>query len=236
MTDTDTYPATPAPTRAVGPNALQRSDRLGAAAGAAFVVCILAGNSMTESVVGSDASASGTAADLAEQAASGVVRAGLALELLGLLLLVVFAVTSAVLGMRRSGVGILPLLVAGAAVLVAAVKLGSAAPYLAALADDGMADEIRHALVATNDAAFVLTWLPYAVLVGSLAVMLFRTGLVGRLLAGVGLALGGLGLAAALAGFSSPADAMPLPFLVSLLWTFAVSVRVSAQRADTSAP
>lgn len=213
-----------------GPTRLRRADRLGAAAGAAFVACILAGNSMTESVVGTDGSPAGTAADLVAQAASGVVRAGLALELVGLLLLVWFAAAVAVVGWRRSGAGTLPLLVAGAGLLVAAVKLGSAAPYLAALAADGLSDEVRHALVETNGAAFVLTWLPYAVLVGSAAVLLLRAGLVGRVLAGAGLGLAGLGAAAALVGFTSPASAVPVPFLLSLLWTLAVSVRVAARR------
>ena len=235
MTRTDPYPATSDLAVDGGPGALRRSDRLGAAAGAVFVACILAGNSMTESVVGSDTSSVGTAADLAAQATSGVVRAGLVLELVGLVLLVVFAVTSAALGWRRTGADVLPGLVAGAGIVVAAVKLGSAAPYIAALTTDGMAAELRHALVQTNDAAFVLTWLPYAVLVGSMAALLFRAGLVGRALAGIGLMLAGLGLLAALAGFSSPATAVPLPFLFSLLWTFAVSVRVAAHRANAAA-
>jgi len=213
-----------------GPAGLRTADRLGGAAGAAFVACILAGNSMTESVAGTDESPSGTAADLAAQAASGVARAGLALELVGLLLLVWFAATLAALGWRRSGAGALPVVVAGAGALVAAVKLASAAPHLAAFAADGLSDEVRHALVEANGAAFVLTWLPYAVLVGSAAVVLLRAGLVGRVLAGFGLALAGLGLMAALAGFTSPATAVPVPFLLSLLWTAAVSIRVSGRR------
>lgn len=212
------------------PARLRRHDRLGAGAGAVFVACILAGNSMTESVVGTDDSPAGTAADLAAQAASGVARGGLALELVGLLLLGWFAATVAVLGWRRSGAGTLPVLVVGAGLLVAAVKLASAAPYLAALAGDGLSDEVRHALIETNGAAFVLTWLPYAALVGSAAVVLLRAGLVGRVLAGLGLALSGLGLAAALVGFTSPATAVPVPFLLSLLWTLAASVRVAARR------
>lgn len=210
--------------------ALRRADRLGTAAGAAFVVCILAGNSMTETVAGQDPSPAGTAADLAAQAVSGVVRAGLALELVGLLLLVWFAATVAALGWRRTGAGTLPVLVAGAGLLVAAVKLASAAPYLAALAADGLPDEVRHALVETNGAAFVLTWLPYAVLVGTAAAVLHAAGLVGRVLTGLGLVLAGLGLAVALVGVTSPATAVPVPFLLSLLWTLAVSVRLSVRR------
>lgn len=209
---------------------LRRGDRLGTAAGAAFVVCILAGNSMTETVAGQDPSPAGTAAELVAQAGSGVVRAGLALELVGLLLLVWFAATVAALGWRRSGAGALPVLVAGAGLLVAAVKLASAAPYLAALTADGLSDEVRHALVETNGAAFVLTWLPYAVLVGTAAVVLRAAGLVGRVLTGLGLVLAGLGLAVALVGFTSPATAVPVPFLLSLLWTLAVSMRVSVRR------
>ena len=46
---------------------LRAGDRLAAAAGTAFVGMILAGNSMTESVVGADASPAGTVADLVAQ-------------------------------------------------------------------------------------------------------------------------------------------------------------------------
>lgn len=212
------------------PSRLLPADRAGAAAGAAFVACILAGNSLTETVVGTDDSPAGTAADLAAQAVSGVARAGYVLEVVGLLLLVWFAATVAALGWRRSGAASMPVLVAGAGLLVAAVKLGSAAPFLAALTADGLSDEVRHALVETNGAAFVLTWLPYAVLVGSAAVVLHRAGLVGRVLAGLGLVLAALGLAAALVGFTSPATAVPVPFLLSLLWTLAASARVAVRR------
>ena len=212
------------------PSRLRPVDRAGAAAGAAFVACILAGNSLTETVVGTDDSPAGIAADLAAQAASGVARAGYVLEVVGLLLLVWFAATVAALGWRRSGAASMPVLVAGAGLLVAAVKLGSAAPFLAALTADGLSDEVRHALVETNGAAFVLTWLPYAVLVGSAAVVLHRAGLVGRVLTGLGLVLAALGLATALVGFTSPATAVPVPFLLSLLWTLAASARVTVRR------
>lgn len=208
----------------------RRVDRLGAGSGAAFVICMLAGNAMTESVVGTDQSPAGTAADLAAQAASGVARAGFVIELVGLLLLVWFAVTVAVMGWRRSGPGTLPALVAGAGLLVAAVKLGSVAPFLAALVAEELPDEVRHALVEMNGAAFVLTWLPFAVLVGGAAVVLHRAGRVGRVLAWSGLALAGLGLVAGLVGFTSPATAVPVPFLLSLLWTLAASIRAAARR------
>lgn len=209
---------------------LRRSDRVGAATGALFVACILAGNSMTESVVGQDDSPAGTAADLAAQAASATVHAGLVLELVGLLLLGGFATTVAVLGRRRSAHEVLPGVVLLAGGLVVAVKLASAAPYLAALANDGLSEEVRHALVEANGAAFVLTWLPYAVLVGAAAVLLHRSRLVGRVLAGAGLVLAALGGAAALLGVTSPATAVPVPFLLSLMWTVAVSVRLTARR------
>jgi hypothetical protein len=220
--------------REPAPAPLRVSDRLGAAAGAAFVACILAGNSMTESVVGTDGgegTAARTAAGLAAQAASKTAQAGLVLELLGLLLLTWFTATVAGLGRRSPGAGPLPALVLLAGGLVAAVKLGSAAPYLAALTADGLTDEVRHALVETNAAAFVLTWLPYALLAGAAAVLLLRVGLVGRVLAGLGLVLAGLGLVVGLLGFTSPADAVPVPFLLSLLWTAAVGVRVALRGA-----
>lgn len=207
-----------------------RADRLSAAAGAAFVVCVLAGNTLTESVVGTDTSAAGTAADLAAQAGSTAARAGMLLELVGLVLLAVFTAALAGVGLRRSASPTLPVLVASAGVLVVGIKLALVAPYLAALFAEDLPDAVRHALVETNGAGFVLTWLPYALLVGAAGLMLLQAGLVGRVLAGSGLVLAALGVAAALVGAIAPATAVPVPFLLSLLWTAAVSVRVATRR------
>jgi hypothetical protein len=209
---------------------LDAADRAAAAAGAAFVACILVGNSLTESVVGTDESPAGTVADLLAQGSSTAVRSGLVVELIGLMLLAVFAAGLAALGLRR-GATPAGTLVAVTATLVVAVKLASAAPYLAALASvDELPDDVLHALVRTNEAAFVVGWLPFAFLVGAVALTLRQAGLAGRVLVGIGLVLAGLGVVAGAVGAVLPDNAVPIPFLLSLLWTAAVGIRLASRR------
>jgi predicted metal-binding membrane protein len=234
MTDLDQPPAaptfhpTPLEARASLPTAL---DRGAGASAALFTVCVLAGNALTESVVGTDDSPAGTAADLAAQAASTAVHVGLALEVVGLLLVGLFAGAVTALGFRTASARTPAVLASVAAAVLVAVKLGSGAPYLAALdARNDLSDDVLHALVETNGAAFLLSWLPVAVLVTATALVLRRTAVAGRLLTGTGLALGGLGLVAALLGLGDPGSAMPVPFLLSLLWLAAAGIRMAVRR------
>jgi hypothetical protein len=224
----------PTPTSDPRPSADERlrpEDRLAALAGTVFVVAILVGNVFTESVVGTDPTPAGTAGDLLAQSGAGLVRAGFAMELLGLLCLAIFAAGVTAHGCRRAPVGISTLLVGVGASLVVSVKLSSAAPYLAALhGAETLPDQVLHALVETNGVAFVLTWLPFALFVAGVAGVLGRAGLIGRPLAGVGLALAGLGLVVGLVGAVEPQYAVPVPFLLSVLWTGVVGLRVATTR------
>jgi hypothetical protein len=216
---------------------LSRWDRLAAASGAAFVVAILSGNSLTESVVGADPTPAGTARDLMSQGGSAAARLGLAIELVGLLCLAVFAAGVIALGLRESALRASHVLVGLGAGLVLGVKLASAAPYLAALhGAETLSVGVLHGLVETNEAAFVLTWLPFSLLLASLAVMLRRTGLVGRGLAGVGVVLGVTGLPAGLVGAVLPAYAVPVPFLLGVLWIGVVGLRIATRRVPAVGP
>ena len=234
MTDVDQAPAAhtlePAHLEATDPHPTVL-DRGAGAAAALFTVCVLAGNALTESVVGTDDSPAGTAADLAAQAASTAVHVGLALEVVGLLLVGLFASAVTALGFRTPSARTPAVLASVAAAALVAIKLGSGAPYLAALsARDDLSDDVLHALVETNGAAFLLSWLPVAVLVTATALVLRRTGVAGRVLAGTGFVLGGLGLVAALVGLGDPGSAMPVPFLLSLLWLAVAGVRLAVRR------
>jgi len=86
----------------------------------------------------------------------------------------------------------------GAGVAEFAVKLGSGAPLLATMANKGMDPEIARALIAINDASFLLTFLPLAVMLSATAVVAIRWGALPRWLGwmaavtALGL-LGGLG-------------------------------------------
>lgn len=202
--------------------------RLPAACGAAFVVLTLAGNSLTESAIdpADELTAEGAVADLAAYGGSRAAHLGIALEVIGLVALAVFGVASAV---RLSGrTPLVGRLVGVGAGLVVAVKLASGAPLLAGIAHHELvSDDLALGLVAMNDAAFVLCWVPVAVLVGALAAGLRSLEIVGRPTAVVGGLLAALCGAAALLGLADVGSAMPVPFLLSLLWIAVVSARLA---------
>ena len=207
-------------------------DRLLALSGAAFVVSILVGNSLTETVAQADTPA-GTAAELAAGIGDAAVSAGLAVEVLGLLCLTIFgAVVSARTGRHVHGSPVPALVMLAAGVLVA-VKLASAAPFLAARAGvEELPDELLHALVETNGAAFVLCWVPMAMFVGAAAVALRDARLIGGGTMSVGVLLAVAGLALGLLGILEPQSANPLAFLASLLWVAVASVRLAVRHRD----
>ena len=77
-------------------------------------------------------------------------RSGLVVELVGLMLLLVFAAGVTALGLRRRATTA-AVLVALAGTVMVAVKLASAAPYLAALVSfDELPDDVLHALARTR--------------------------------------------------------------------------------------
>lgn len=222
----------PAPDRPA-PQPLLR--RLAPLSGAGFVLAVLAGNSLTETVAVSGDSPADTVRELSAGAASSTVSAGLVLEVAGLLSLVVFGAVVATVGRDRAPWSPWPAVAAQAAVLLTALKLASAAPFLAARSTlDSVDAGTAHALVESNGAAFVLSWLPMALLVGACATALREGGLIGRVAWVIGLGLSLAGLAAGLLGMLEPQGAVPVPFLLSLLWLAAVSVRLSvALTADS---
>ena len=82
-----------------------------------------------------------------------------------------------------------------AAITMLAIKLGSAAPIIALSLDrDHLSPELAQVLNDINSSAFIVSWLPFAVFVGSLAVALHVAGLVGRPTAYVGLVVGVVGV------------------------------------------
>lgn len=205
--------------------------RPGALTGLGFVLAVLTGNSLTESAAGN-----GALADLTALSSSTAARLGLGLELLAFVLLLVFASEVAARGARGAAAH---LSVLAAAVMVA-VKLGSGAAVLGAAHDPGPLDQASAELiVGANDAAFVLSWLGFGGFVAAGAVALAAAGALGRVLRTTGLGLGVLTVAAGVVGSVVPAAAVPIPFLLALLWTGVVSVRLSVPpraRADSVAP
>lgn len=201
-----------------------------AATGFAFVVLTFAGNSLTESVINPSAELSGQQAleDFAITASSTVAQVGLMMELLGFVALTVF-VGFIVDTVRRRGVHSMAGVVAAvSATITLAVKLGSGASYLAGLTyHSALTPDTALALTLTNDAAFVISWLPFAVFVLAAALALHTAGAIGRFGAGAGLVIGALGIPATLAGVTDTASALPVPFLLGCLWTAVVSVKAA---------
>ena len=113
----------------------------------------------------------------------------------------------------------------GAGVAEFAVKLGSGAPLLATMANKGMDPEIARALIAINDASFLLTFLPLAVMLSATAVVAIRWGALPRWLGWMA-AVTALGLLGGLAaGVLDPyAQWAVVPMLLYALWIVATSI------------
>ena len=210
-------------------------DRLGAATGAAFVALLLVGNALSIAGTGPSSHPTGEQVlkDTAHQASSTGATVGIVLEFVGLAAFIAFLGFLADVLLRRTGEGQPGMsgrvaVVAGIATL--AVKLGGAAPFLTLLLDRRqLSPQLALILNDMNGAAFVLSWLPFAVFVGAAATALRQTGLVGRPTAYVGHVLGIAGLALALVGVTDPINATPVAFLLGLVWLLVVSVRLGVK-------
>jgi hypothetical protein len=118
-----------------------------------------------------------------------------------------------------------------AGVVSIAVKLGSAAPLLAAYGlRDSLSPETARALIGMNNVAFGVDWLPTGLFVACAAGAALTTRTVGRVLG-----WGGVLSGAVTVGFTAVTGvhveaANALPFLVCMLWILAVSVRLAIQR------
>lgn len=197
-------------------------DVAAAATGPFFVASALAGNSLTESAAGDT-----ELATLGLKAASLQVRAGLALELLGLVLLLVCVawLGSVVLQAGGATLPATTMLVAGA--VAVSVKLSSGSDALAGLlAHDELDEAAAVALAASNGVAFELFWVVYGVFVASAGTALAAAGLVGRAWRATAVLLGLITTACGVAGAVEPALAVPIPFLLSLVWLGGVAVRL----------
>lgn len=168
---------------------------VGAASGAAFVALVLAGNSLAEE--------------------GGNATFGMALGLLGFVALACFVAYSATLRPGRWAGNLA--LVGG--ITTVAVKLGSAAPYLAAEHGDA-SPEVAAGLVAINDWAFTVSWLPHGLFVIGLALAALQAALLPRTVSWIGVVIG-VGCVAAVV--VATAASFVVPFLLSLLWIVVAS-------------
>ena len=211
-------------------------DRIGAATGAVFVALIMVGNQMASGGSADSAHPTGEQVlrDVAHQTSSATFTAGFILEGLGFAAFIVFlgyladVLRRRVPGRGPGGIAAGTAIVSGAVML--AVKLGSAAPIVTLWVDhDYISPQFAQVLNDLGGAAFIISWLPFAIFVAAVAAGLHRTALVGRPTAYSGLALGVAGLALSIAGVHDPVGANPLAFLLGLAWLLAVSVRLAVR-------
>src|SRR3954453_21409772 len=160
--------------------------RVGAAGGLAYFVLAFVGNAIATSGSTADEHSSG-AEILADLRAhhGAAFHVGAVLELLAFLALLSFVGYLASVLRRAEGEdGWLWLTALGGGLLTIAIKLGNAAPVLAAVwrADELDATTAR-TLTDINGFAFYVSFATFAMLVGSTALVALRTGMLSRAIA-----------------------------------------------------
>jgi len=205
------------------------ADRLGASAGAAYILLILVGNQLGNG--GSqDPHPTGTT-DLSAFAGhpSLMEQVGFRMEIAGFIAFMFF------LGWMRHRVqqlggaaAWLSDVAAVAGVVTLAVKLGSAAPVLTGRLDHAeLSPTLARVLSDLNGAAFVVTFLPYGTFLLAFGLAILASGFLGRVAGWSGVVIGGLTVLAPLASQVDPVSTNVLPFLLGLLWLLAVAVRLA---------
>lgn len=208
------------------------SSRIGAAAGLAFVLLAFVGNAIATSGSTVDEHSGGAELLRDLQAHHGAAfHVGAVMELLAFLALLAFVAYVAALVRRAEGDGgWLWLTALGGGVLTIAIKLGSAAPMLAAVwrVDDLDATTAR-TLVDLNSFAFFISFATLAMFVGCASAVALRTALLPRWLAAGGVVVAVAQVATMTIGLTS---APILPYLLTAIWIAAVSV-VLTRRAGS---
>lgn len=208
-------------------------ERAGAASGAAFVVTIFVGNSLATAGQSQSTHPSGqeVLSDAARAASSTAATIGFLLEIIGFVLFMVFVgYLWGVLRRGTAGAGIAAGTTIVAAITMLAIKLGSASPIVALVLDrDHLDPQLAQLLNDINGAAFILSWLPFAVFVAALAVALYGAGLVGRPTAYIGLVVGVVGAGFAVFGLKEPLSANPMAFLAGMVWLVVVAIRFAVR-------
>lgn len=204
-------------------------DRLGPAAGIAYVVCVFAGNAISSGGGEQGVQLSGrqVVEETVRQASSATATLGFALEFLGFLALMAFiGYLAAASGTRRPAA--VTAVVAGCTVL--AIKLGSVVPATTLFVERRtIAPSLAQVLADMDSVAFVLTWLPFAVFTWAVAVALLGAGRVGRPTAYSGIVIAVAGVLLGLIGINDPMNATPLGFLLTTLWLLVIAVRFTVR-------
>ncbi|HEY7044629.1 MAG TPA: hypothetical protein VH419_13245 [Nocardioidaceae bacterium] len=211
-------------------------DRCAAATGALYVVLVIVGNELYTRGTHQSAHPSGdqVLADARHIASSSMAHVGFAMEGLGFVALVAFlGYLGDVLIRRRreqvaSNVAAVIAMVAG--ITGVAIKLGSAVPTAALMFDHKtLSPELAQLLNDMSTVGWVLSWLPFVIFVAAGGWALHRCSLVGKPTAYVALVIGVVGIPLAVLGLEDLANLNPIAFLLGLLWTLVVSIRLAVR-------
>ena len=213
--------------------------RLAAATGAAYILLILVGNTLATSGASTAAHPSGARVlrDVEHQVNSAAATTGFVMEVLGFTLFLVFlGYLAAVLRSRRAEPDVMAGTAVIAGVVMLAVKLASAAPMGALMMDRHQVSPLLARVLADiNSVAFVISWIPMGVFITALALALRTAGLAGRPTMYSGVVIGLAGVVLGVIGTQDPVNANPVPFLLGLVWTLVVSVRLAIRRGANTA-
>jgi hypothetical protein len=206
-------------------------ERIGAATGAFFVIAIVVGGQMEMSGSTAATDGPGILANL-QRDPTIVNRIGFTWALLGFAAFLVFVGYSHRVLRRAEGPdGWLATVPLGAGLLYLAIKVGSAAPIIAAVyRRDQLTPEFARTLVDLNDAAFVVSGWAFGLFAAAAAVICLAHRVLPRWLGWFGLVSGLLTLAAGIAGIVDPGSYNPLPFVAGLLWTLIASILLTTRR------
>ena len=126
----------------------------------------------------------------------------------------------------------------GAGLMAITIKLASAAPVLAARhrAGDGLDPQLARTLQDMNDASFVLTFFPLAVLLAAFAIVAMRSGALPRWLGWIAAVISVSFIAGGMAGSANlESEWAGLPMILFTFWVIAASV-VLIRRAGEPRP
>ena len=205
-----------------------QSTRLAATGGAGYVLASLIGNSLAETGAGGRQDGAGILADL-QRDSSAVQTVGVGLEVLGTAALLVFlGYLYRVLRRAEGPDGWWAATALGAGLVALAVKLSSAAPFMAAqLRRDELTPELARTLIDQNAAGFVLSGYTTGLFVLAAAAASLSGRVAPRWLALSGVVVGALAVAAGTAGVLAPHGYVPVPFLLCLLWILVTSLTLA---------
>jgi hypothetical protein len=208
-----------------------RTERFAAATGAVYVVAVLFGNEMANAGASGKDTGPAILADL-QRPRSGVNIAGTVMEVLGFALLIVFVgYLYRVLRRAEGPDGWWAAPAFGAGLVTVAVKLASAAPFMAAhLRASELSPELARTLIDMNGAAFVISGFTWGIFVLAAAAAALSGRVLPQWLGIVGVVVGVLTIAAGVAGILDPLGYVPIPFLLGLLWVLAVSIVLTVRR------